>query len=97
MKNAIKCPYCGYGYVPSEVYYPDEFFGRPKNIYRDVDGKIEKVDKKMNLHETYTCDGCGKVFKVSASISFTTSKLEELNFDEDYSAPLYEDRITLEE
>lgn len=97
MKNFIKCPYCGYEYVPSEIYYPNDFLGKPRNVYRDIDGKIEKVDKKSNLQETYTCDGCNKMFKVSASICFTTSKLEELNFDEDYSAPLYEDRITLEE
>jgi hypothetical protein len=97
MKNFIKCPYCGYEYVPSEIYYPGDLLGHPKNIYRDIDGKIEKVDKKASLTETYTCDKCDKMFKVSANICFATSKLEELNFDDDYAVPLYKDRITLEE
>ena len=97
MENIVKCPYCGYEYVPSEIYYPDEFLGKPKNIYRDVDGKIEKIDKEPNLNEIYTCDSCGKTFKVSASVNFVTEKLEELNFEDDYVSPLYKDRITLEE
>lgn len=97
MENIIKCPYCGYEYVPSEIYYPNEFLGKPKNIYRDVDGKIEKIDKESNLNETYTCDSCDKTFKVSASVNFVTEKLEELNFEDDYVSPLYKDRITLEE
>lgn len=97
MENIIKCPYCGYEYTPSEIYYPNEFLGKPKNIYRDIDGKIEKIDKEPNLSETYTCDSCDKTFKVSASVNFVTEKLEELNFDEDYVSPLYRDRITLEE
>ena len=97
MRNFIKCPYCGYEYVPSEIYYPDSFLCKPTSIYRDVDGKIEKVNAKPCLEEHYICDNCDKTFKVKATINYASSKVEELDFDNDYISPLYQNRITLEE
>ena len=28
----IKCPHCNAEYLPAEIYYPDEFLGRPTDI-----------------------------------------------------------------
>ena len=97
MKHIIRCPYCEYEYVPSEIYLPNSLLGKPRNIYKDLDGKIDSVDSTPNLNETYCCDNCNKHFKVSASIKFNVTKFEELNFDEDFSTPLYKDRIVLKE
>lgn len=97
MENIIKCPYCEAEYVASEIYMPNDFLGKPKNIYKDIDGKIDLVDDEQHLEEIYCCDKCNKVFKVKAVIEYITSKKEELNFNDGYSTPLYGDRITLEE
>lgn len=97
MKNVIKCPYCGCEYLPSEIFMPNEFLGKPKNIYKNLDGKIESYDGVQSLEEYFCCDVCNKNFKVAAHISFNSEKYEVLNFDDEYESPLYGDRITLEE
>lgn len=98
MRNIIKCPYCNYEYVPSEIYMPNEFLGKPKNVYRDVDGRIEKADDEQHLEETFCCESCNKTFKVSAKIEYESEKVDELDFDTDFEDSLYgNDRITLEE
>ena len=96
----IKCPYCGREYFPSEIYYPNEFFGNPGEIIRDLDtGSIlDYTGTDMNLSEEYICDNCGKSFKVTATISFETSIDNDSDFSEDYSMPLFDTkRLTLEE
>lgn len=70
----IKCPVCGQQYHPTEIYLPNEFFGKPKEIVKDDSGQISYVlGKDMNLEEEYICDNCNTKFKVTADISFETS------------------------
>lgn len=70
-KSSIKCPCCGREYLPAEILYPKSFIGCPRDIIRDDKGGILGFNgEDMNLCETYTCDGCGKLFAVEATISF---------------------------
>jgi len=36
----IECPHCGREYLPAEIFVPHPFFGRPRDIVRDVYGHI---------------------------------------------------------
>ena len=97
--NIIKCPYCGCEYLPGEIYVPNELVGQPVDIERTADHRIQfAFGKKQDLNETYTCDACNRTFKVKCNMSFETSYCDELNFDDDFTAPLYgTDRLTLKE
>lgn len=67
----IKCPECGAEYLPAEIFYPDEFFGKPNSIEKDVYGKLLFFNgKDMNLTETYRCDYCGRKMTINANVSF---------------------------
>lgn len=86
----IKCPHCGYEYLPCEVFYPDFFLGNSKKIIRDDMGKIIYTEgDDMQLTEEYNCDNCHKDFKVIASVSFKSesTKLETIDFDDDLEIP----------
>ena len=92
----IKCPHCGKEYLPVEIFYPNSFFGKPTEIYRNEEGEIENIQgTDMDLCETYICDDCRTLFKVDADITFTVTDIN--NFDEEYTSKLYGDRITLAE
>lgn len=75
MKNKnvrIVCPKCGTEYLPSEIYVPQAFFGKPKEIVKDCNGKIIYTDvDAMDTSEVFVCDRCNTKFNVSASINFT--------------------------
>ena len=46
----IKCPKCGYEYLPAEIFFPDVLLGEPSNIIRDEEGKVEFFEgNSMNL------------------------------------------------
>lgn len=82
-KSKIKCPHCGAEYLASEIYFPDQFLGRPRNIIKDEKGQILGFnDDDMNTYEEFTCDHCGKSFSVEATVTFKTSALNNL-FDDD--------------
>ena len=59
MKNqkekVIKCPNCGYEYLPAEIYMPNYFLGKPKDINKEhMTGKVlDYMGSSMNLSETY--------------------------------------------
>lgn len=70
--NFVKCPHCGYQYVPGEIFNPKHFLGQPRDIVRNNIGEILGYEGLvMDTVETYTCDNCEKDFKVIAKISFT--------------------------
>ena len=73
-KKTVECPYCGKEYQPCEIYLPNHLLGK-SYIERDVYGKPTFIDEKVpqDLTETYTCDDCGKTFKVTARLEFATS------------------------
>ena len=96
--NIIKCPNCGWEYLPGEIYLPKHFLGQPKEIERTIDGKILlHYGTDPDLNEIFRCEHCGKTFEIAAEMSFTTKTSVEHNFDDDYVQPLYGDRISLQE
>lgn len=99
MKNrrekVIKCPQCGYEYLPAEIYMPNAFLGKPRDIDREhTTGRIlEYMGNSMNLSETYICDNCDTEFKVTANINFNTQKLS----DSKYKTYFKKERLFLKE
>lgn len=84
----IRCPYCNAEYLPSEIYLPNDFLGKPKTIEKTDVGKIlDFVGHTMDLSESYECDICRKTFKIKASVYFNVTKENELDFSEDFSIP----------
>lgn len=83
--TTIKCPKCGYEYLPAEIFYPNSLLGKPKNIVRDDSGKIIYFDgESMNATEEYTCDKCECTFNVFGRFEFESSVNVEHDFSEDY-------------
>lgn len=94
----IECPYCGYEYLPAEIYVCKAFIGAPNYIQRDNTGKIVSYENtSMDTQETYICDKCNTTFKVTAKLVFTTEVDKLENFDEEYSSPLQKNILFLEE
>ena len=81
----ITCPKCGYEYLPNEIFYPDDVFGDANSIVRDENGKIEIFGgDSFNLDEEFTCEHCGCHFNVVGKVSFKTTILDEIDFDNDF-------------
>lgn len=94
----ITCPNCGRQYLPSEIYYPNSFFGKPEDIDRINGLKIDSFGGTgMNLQEEYECDNCLSKFKVTAKISFKVDKVEKYDMSKAYVTKLFDDKITLDE
>ena len=93
---AIKCPKCGWEYLPEEIYV--SILGKPKNIVKDENGKILFFDgDSVDLHEEYICDNCGCTFTTDLKLIIDTKVYIDHDFSEDYSVPIYKDRIELKE
>lgn len=83
-KTTIRCPYCNTEYLPGEIYVPEDFVGQPTAIVKDENGDVLGFDgEDMNTVETYYCDKCGHQFKIDASITFRTEKIEDV-FEDDF-------------
>ena len=96
--EVIVCPKCGREYLPAELYVPNEFFGRPKDIVRDVYGTILDYEgTSVDLQETYICDKCNTNFVVRAKIGFMTEVTKLDNFDEEYITPIHKNTLFLDE
>ena len=86
-KTTIRCPHCGCEYLPSEIYYSNEFLGKATDVFKDEEGNVLGFNgTDMNTTETFYCDKCGKEFTVDASVTFkTTAKVDifdnDLEFD----------------
>lgn len=86
-KQVIKCPHCGYEYLPAELYVKGSFFGKPINIIRDALGKIiyNEWEPEPDFTEKYICDGCDQQFVIEATVSYKSKKEEEkLDFKNQY-------------
>lgn len=94
----IKCPHCDQEYLPGEIFIPKYLVGQPKNIERDIEGKILWYDGiNPDLKEVYVCDKCNKKFEINAKIDFNVSKINA-SFDEEYVSNKFpKDRLILEE
>lgn len=84
--QTIKCPVCGYEYLPSEIFLPDDFTGKQTGIIRDDNGEIIcfSTKEKPCLEQEFVCDHCNSAFKVKAVISYEVKACPEHDFDEDY-------------
>lgn len=86
MKNSIRCPHCNAEYAPSEIYLPDSFLGKLRDVEKDVTGSIlYQENGDMGLSEKYTCDYCKRPFTVNAKVTFNTKPDEFLDFSKPYS------------
>lgn len=94
--NIITCPHCGREYLPVEIFIPNNFFGKPEDIDRTEDGRIEDYNgSAMDLTETYTCDNCGTEFNVETTLKFKVQENIKPVFEEVYSSPLFKSKISL--
>ena len=94
----IKCPYCGWEYLPAEIFYPQYILGKPKDIEKTVNGIIvDYYGHSPELEETYKCDNCLNVFKTKIGLSFMVDRAYESDELEDFAQPLYTNRLVLKE
>ena len=76
--RTIKCPTCGREYLPAEIFLPNEFLGKPKDIVKDSYGKIVGYSgNSMNDTETYRCDKCDTTFEVVSTTNFESRPVGE--------------------
>lgn len=82
----IKCPKCGTEYLPAEIFVPSAYFGKPKDILRTVEGKIDYFSgKSLDTSERYVCDRCLTPFIVKSTVTFSSEADPKANFNEEYS------------
>ena len=94
----IKCPNCNCSYLPAEIYYPQQFLGRPKDIERLDNGEIDTYfGKSMDLVEHFECEKCGAHFKVIGNIRFSTYRENNLDFNSEYVTKLNSDKLYFNE
>lgn len=87
-RKIIKCPHCGYEYLPSEIFFDYNTIGRPTKVIRDPLGKIlyEEYEegKEPTSEEIITCEGCENSFSVNMEISYKVGETpEEINFQKE--------------
>lgn len=88
MLKTIKCPYCGYEYLPGEIYVPNNFLGKPTKIFRD-NGKVYSSEGiPQDLSESYICDNCNKNFIVITRVMYETHADPKYKFDEEYTTTI---------
>ena len=81
----IECPHCKYEYLPAEIFVPKFYFGVPKNIERNEQGKIISYEgTSVDLFEKYTCDNCNTEFRVVSKLQLTTEGTFPGSFSEEY-------------
>lgn len=84
-RKIIKCPHCGWEYLPGEVLYPTQVLGQPKNnIIRDPLGHILYEEYRENdeplAEDKFVCENCGKPFVIEIDVNYK-SKPEEAELD----------------
>lgn len=73
MNKYIRCPNCGFEYLPGEIFSPKHFLGEPRNIVRNNIGEILGYDGLgMDLEESFVCSNCDLEFNVYAKVNFLT-------------------------
>lgn len=91
-KQVITCPHCGWQYLASEIFYPNDFLGKPDSVVRDALGKIIYEDywedEEPCFTEHYECDNCNKPFVIDAIITYKAKPESEENDFSDVSVSL---------
>lgn len=81
----VTCPKCGREYLPSEIFVPNHFFGRPGIIQRDhAQHVVTFTGTSLDNNETYCCDSCDTIFNIRAKVSFESYVEDSLDFDTEY-------------
>lgn len=87
--SIITCPICGHQYLPSEIFMPDEVFGKQYDITKDDNGKIKfYLGDDQNFEEEYICDSCNTKLKILMKVSYDIKPIEEDEFEEEYSVEI---------
>mgnify|MGYP006988847762 CR=1 FL=1 len=85
----VKCPVCGTNYLPSEIFMPDSFFGKQRDITRNASGEIEfYLGDDPDYEEEFVCESCLTKLKIRANLNFNVEVNNGEDFDEDYSTPI---------
>lgn len=89
----IRCPHCGYEYIPCEIFMPGDHIGNTSTVVRDALGKIlyTEYDEgyEPNQAATFCCEGCGHEFIVETTTTYKAKvQEEELDFSESESSLL---------
>nr|DAD78142.1 MAG TPA: RimK-related lysine biosynthesis protein, Probable-dependent amine/thiol ligase family Amino-group [Siphoviridae sp. ctrgt10] len=85
----IKCPKCGYEYLPAELFIPNAVFGKPSDIERTADGRILSFDGTApDANETYICERCGTPLRLHVEMGFRATVDNKKDFTEDYTSVL---------
>lgn len=84
----IQCPVCGTHYLPSEIYIPDSFFGKQKEVIRNPDGTINfYIGEDADYTEKFVCETCGAKLNIEAIPTFNvTVDNREEDYDSDYES-----------
>lgn len=93
----IRCPKCGYEYLASEVFYPDDILGSAKSVLRDDFGHILLLEdgEEPKLETSWVCDNCGHEFKAKLEIRGASEHDQIYDFSEDYIISTEEDKEKL--
>lgn len=93
----IRCPKCGYEYLASEIFYPEDVLGGATEILRDDFGHILLLQdgKEPELETFWTCDKCGHEFKAKLLISGDSIHDAQYDFSDDFSISTVEDKEKL--
>ena len=101
MENTPKivCPVCGQEYQPVEVFIPDDFFGKPKDIIKKDNGKIDFITgTDMNMSESFVCENCGAHLKIDARLYFDIKVDDTNDFSKNYTTKINKpDKLKLKE
>ena len=88
-RSKIKCPHCGYEYLPAEIFSAKYLLGRPTDIVRTPAGDIDfYLGEEPDLVESYICDHCQTEFSVSCHLTFDIVEGSNYNFDDDYTTKI---------
>lgn len=83
----IKCPNCGWEYLPEEVVHPSSLYQNRKAIYRNEEGVIIfPKEEHLDNEDTYICDNCNCEFKVKSIVKYETQLLNKQDEDDSFTS-----------
>ena len=93
-KKVVKCPHCGWEYLPGEVLYPESVVGVPTNtIVRDPLGHIlyeeYREGDEPSTQEKFICWHCNRPFLIDIDVNYSTKPQEEILDFHDTSVSLW--------
>ena len=91
MNKYIKCPTCGFEYLPGEIFTPKHFVGEPKNVIRNNIGEVLGYEGiEMDLDESFVCQNCDTEFEVHAKVNFVVGDDSDNDENKTVAVSLFE-------